>query len=558
MMRSGDREVQRATELPTYYYRDNFLSLLLTVARQYGDLLSKEERRFVDCWQQLGFDAQCLYVRLVSRVGPWFRESRLEYAELDRIDRAIDELLQSGLCVEATELQAPELDRLYTLAELRKVFDCGPSGVRKAGLLQAIAGMQLSGTELLAGLRGIDDARVIAPAATDTVAILQLLFFGNRRQGMTDFVLSDLGVARYYPYTLDRSGRRFPHRDALDEYLALANLADQVRDIVDVGEEDALFDAARELLSISPQYPASRERWSRLCNRVARHLERWGGDEIAISLYRRSAAHPARERRARLLEKAGDITAALDVCEDILTRPWCEDERDAALRIRPRLLRKLGADKVVRRRDKFAETTLALAPGEESVERAVARYLSSDWAGVYFVENSLMNALFGLAFWEQIFMPVPGAFNNPFQSVPADMYDSRFVELRRAAIDARLAELETLSLAEELPAAWRRFHGYQCNWVNWRVLDEQLIEDASTIVPAGHLVAIWRRILFDPRENRSGFPDLLALGERPGDYRMIEVKAPGDALQQSQRRWLRYFSEQGIPAQIAWVSWRDD
>ena len=28
----------------------------------------------------LGFDAQCLYVRLVSRVGPWFREDKLQYA----------------------------------------------------------------------------------------------------------------------------------------------------------------------------------------------------------------------------------------------------------------------------------------------------------------------------------------------------------------------------------------------------------------------------------------------------------------------------------------------
>jgi len=38
---------------------------------------------------------------------------------------------------------------------------------------------------------------------------MQLLFFGNHYQGMTDFVLSDLGVARYYPYRLDRSRRLF-------------------------------------------------------------------------------------------------------------------------------------------------------------------------------------------------------------------------------------------------------------------------------------------------------------------------------------------------------------
>ena len=53
-------------------------------------------------------------------------------------------------------------------------------------------------------------------------------------------------------------------------------------------------------------------------------------------------------------------------------------------------------------------------------------------AAVYYVENTLMNALFGLAFWEQIFEPVPGVFHNPFQSAPADMYDSAFRAARRA------------------------------------------------------------------------------------------------------------------------------
>jgi hypothetical protein len=64
--------------------------------------------------------------------------------------------------------------------------------------------------------------------------------------------------------------------------------------------------------------------------------------------------------------------------------------------------------------------------------------------------------------------------------------------------------------------------------------------------------------LFDPRENRNGFPDLIAFGERPGDYRMIEVKAPGDRLQGNQKRWLRYFAQHDIPASVAWVDWCDE
>jgi hypothetical protein len=168
-----------------------------------------------------------------------------------------------------------------------------------------------------------------------------------------------------------------------------------------------------------------------------------------------------------------------------------------------------------------------------------------------------MNALFGLAFWEVIFAPVTGAFHNPYQSVPGDMYDGDFAGRRRDLVDRRLAELGGLDLAVELPAAWRRYQGYQCRWVNWRYIDEELVAAAGRVMPADHLLAVWRHMLFDPRENRRGFPDLIALGKQPGEYRLIEVKGPGDALQDSQKRWLRRFRDIGVPYAVAWVSWRD-
>ena len=52
--------------------------------------------------------------------------------------------------------------------------------------------------------------------------------------------------------------------------------------------------------------------------------------------------------------------------------------------------------------------------------------------------------------------------------------------------------------------------------------------------------------------------DVLVLGETEGDYQLVEVKGPGDALQDSQKRWLRYFGQQSIPASVAWVQWADD
>lgn len=545
-------EPQPGPALPPHYYHDNFLALLATVERQYADLLSADESEFLARYRSLPFEARCLYVRLLSRVGPWFREARLDYAELGDIPAAIDALLATDLAVEAEALPADELGRLYTREELCSAFDLPRSGA-KADLLAALD----HGAALALPFAG--EGRVIAPAATDVAAVMSLLFFGNRHQGLTEFVLSDLGVARYYPYALDRQHRLFPDREALEEYLALAGLADTWREAREADSAGGvLAELGRAIRDFRPLHAVSRRRWFRLCNQLARELERLGEPALAMELYAASCLHPARERRARLLERADRHAEALALCDAIEAAPWCEEERDAAQRIRPRLLRRLHGARASRRRDAFATLQLQLPPAERGVEQAVAAHLAGQWQQVHYVENTLMNGLFGLAFWEQIFAPVPGVFNNPFQAVPTDMYEQGFAESRADILERRLAMLREADLGELLPAAFRRYHGYQCRWVNWRYLDEALVAAASTVIPPAHLLATWERMLFDPGENRRGFPDLLALGSSPGEYCMIEVKGPGDALQDSQKRWLRYFAEQGMPAQVAWVQWQDD
>ncbi len=614
-------------DLAPHYYRDNFFRLLDTVEAQYADLLHAHEQAFINRLRAAGFSAQCLYVRLVSRVGPWFREAKLEYTELGDCAPLLDELLAADLAVAADALALADLARLCTRAELAALFDT--SATRKADLLDEIAATEPDPQQLCAALLTADDARIVAPSHPDTVTLLQLLFFGNRRQSLTDFVLSDLGVARYYPYSLDRSRRLFPCREAVDEYLEFAALADLWHELQDsasstsratrlsavattaTGNETRLSNSpdssastededrrntapihgrlglperrpghpwprtppggplpvtdslagsaqlARVLLAFPARFPTSRRRRDRLCNSVARQLEREGELELALAVYRDSGTHPARERAARVLENLGEERAALEAAEVALGDPWCEEERDAMGRIATRLARKLGVPGYKRRRDDFAMLDLQVPRVERGVERAAAQCLVGEWSAVYYVENQLMNALFGLAFWEEIFAPVAGAFTNPFQSAPADMYDGGFREARRELLEARFAQLAGADLGEELSRAHAAYCDYQCRWVNWRAVDAELVAAAAATVPAQHLLAIWRRMLFDPRENRRGFPDLLALGEAPGEYCMVEVKGPGDTLQESQKRWLRFFAGEGIPAAVARVSWSD-
>lgn len=547
--------------LAPHYYRDNFLRLCDTVRRQYPDILSQPEAALLQRFYALPLKAQCLYVRLVSRSGPWFRESKLAYPELGACAPLLDELLQQDMAMQATSLGADDLGRLFTRPELGQIFSPwleSPRSGDKNTLLQAIDDLQLGDTMVMQAVSAFEAQRIIAPLGVDQLALFQLLFFGNRHQSLTDFVLQDLGVTRYYPYPLDPDQRLFGCRQALEEYLACAALGDQHRELLDCAEHELLPELAAQALAMQIHFPSSERRWQRLCNQLARDLERGEQWQLALQLYQRSQAHPARERSARILEKLGDLQEAVRLCQQIIDNPWCEAESEAAGRILPRLMRKLDGTRTPRSRDSFCDIELSIPRAEDCVELLVADHLGQRWRSVHFVENGLMNALFGLAFWQQIFQGVTGVFHHPFQSVPADMYEADFHPRREQAIATRLEELREGDLHALLEDAYTRYQGYQCRWVDWRRIEASLVSEAVRAIPSSHLLAIWERILFDPAENRRGFPDLVALGETEGDYALIEVKGPGDALQDNQKRWLRYFQANDIPAQVAWVTWCDD
>ncbi len=56
-------------ELPPKYYLDNFRFVLDHVQALYADILTAQESAFADDFNALSEDAQCLYVRLLSRRG---------------------------------------------------------------------------------------------------------------------------------------------------------------------------------------------------------------------------------------------------------------------------------------------------------------------------------------------------------------------------------------------------------------------------------------------------------------------------------------------------------
>jgi fanconi-associated nuclease 1 len=94
-------------------------------------------------------------------------------------------------------------------------------------------------------------------------------------------------------------------------------------------------------------------------------------------------------------------------------------------------------------------------------------------------ETRIITTLFGVLFWDIIFLLVPGAFETRFQTAPLDIAEDAFYHARRDAIETRLKELED-GRGEDIAKRIEAEHRAQKTWcvgVDWTLLEEGEIVD---------------------------------------------------------------------------------
>lgn len=546
-------------DLAPDYYLKNFRFLVEWVDERYADLLSAEEQDFIQQFYQLDTDAQCLLVRLSSRKGPLFRRDKLNYREITSIDIAAQSLIEAGLLMAETPISLEVLSGSLTKPELLLLFGdqlLGVKQARKEVLIQHIANQFIEPRTWLEWTNNqlgtawyLDNQQIIQT--------LLLLFFGNAYQDLTEFVLQDLGIYRYEHYPIDSQHRIFKNRTELEQYLHLVALREQLDKATDI----------ESLIQLSEQLPQQcvteklQRRRAKLCNQLAYELERVNEHELAFQLYQQSHLPPARERRIRLLEKTHRYSEAWELLNQLIAEPQNEQELQVAQRIAPRLAKKQGIN--AEKQTPTATTTnhLELAQITDNsgntvrVEEVVRLMLDDIEAPCVYAENALISALFGLWLWPEMFRGIEGAFANPFQAAPLDLYQENFVS-NRPGIATLWALLETDEYRQHIRHIWSEKHGIANHFVNWSFITSDLLDLALECVPAHHLRLIFKRLLFDIKNNRSGLPDLIQFYPEQKNYRMIEVKGPGDRVQDNQQRWLDYFAKQDIPAEVWYVRWQ--
>ncbi|WP_404376015.1 VRR-NUC domain-containing protein [Vreelandella aquamarina] len=540
-----------------FYYLANFRFVVAWVQARHGDLLNAEEHHALRQWSQLPRASQALLVRMVMRKGELFRVDKLRYPEIGDTHQALAPLLALGWVDDAPLLSVQELFRLLRLSELRDALQASmssvglPSNATKTALQAALTPV-LTDAMPLSQWWPEATTRIVRLGIMALCDRLRLMFFGNLRQDWAEFVLTELGLQRFEQVPLTAESRAFQHREEVDTYLALHRL----RERLESGEPPDQLAAAAPAASGNRWLDARR---SRLLLTLGRTVERSGDAELAVSLYAESNNSEARIRRLRVLERLGRYSEAYELAQAACEQAG-ESEAQALGRLLPRLARKLNQPTPYAPKTADAPAYVLELPGPQPVERAVAEYLSTVSAPVFYVENSLITGLFGLLLWPAIFKPLPGAFFHPFHSGPADLYREDFVRQRQAEIDACLAQLDDGRYRETIRATWQAKQGITSPFVHWGILSEPLLTAALSCLPAAHLRACFTRLLSDLKHNRAGLPDLIQLTpDAPAGeprYRMIEVKGPGDRLQDNQRRWIDFFCRHDMPVEVCHVRWQ--
>jgi hypothetical protein len=537
-----------------FYYLDNFQRVLDWIGGRYADLLTDEEQAFIAAFPALPQAARALFVRMVMRKGNLFRASKMIYAEIGCPVEAAQHLLPTGWIERDPVLSLDELFELLAKPEIVAAFgpDLHQKSARKAEQLESLRAAYADNRAFSAWYAGCSDValRILVKPLCDR---LRLIFFGNLRQDWTEFVLADLGVYRFEQVEFSSASRGFRNRRDVEHYLqlhackerfyeGLAPIEDVMNELpVDAFDNDWLEGRREKFLFQVGQHFEKQQDWPR-----------------ALDVYTRCGYPGSRGRAIRVLEKAERYHEAWQLLQEAERALENDAERQHLLRLKPRLARKLGHPKAIAPRP-VAPTRLDLClpvPGDGPwVEGAVRDHLACEEAPVFYVENMLANALFGLLCWRAIFAAIPGAFFHPFHRAPADLHSLDFHRRRAQEFADCLAQCDDGRYRATILAHFDEKAGISAPFVSWEYLDRALLELALDCIPAAHVKRWCERILADVKVNRTGFPDLIQFWPHEKRYRMIEVKGPGDRLQDNQLRWIDYCAAHDMPVAVCYLQW---
>jgi tetratricopeptide (TPR) repeat protein len=553
-------------DLPPKYYHDYFGYVLRFVRKMYSNILTDSEVQFLDGYNLLSEDAQCLFIRFSNRRKSFFRVASLSYQEIGDINAALEELYQHGFIESLSDThvsRATDIMDLFTKAEHLQFThllspDVPPAkSIKKPDLVRWL--LHEYEIKTLIDLIG-ETEPVVKVGFENEVMLMKFLFFGNRYADMTEFVIRDLGHVRFQSFDEAHLSIRFETRKDVDDTLMIS-LMKETFDLIkhELPPED-IFDWFMNWKAGIPGELSTKSlpSYRQFILKTGAWLERKKMLSQALSIYQLTDEAPARERRVRLLFNLGETDEAKALCEEIAENPQNADERYFSLDFQERIQnRKKRIIKRTTQALKSAEAIEVSLTYRHQVELGAIHYFQNEGFNAFFSENEPWRSLFGLLFWDIIYDTNVQAIHNPLQRVPSDFFLPDFYVKRSAQLKARLASANTKDILEDIiRKTYEVKFGTTNVLVSWYEGSLEKVLTLISLLTTAQIHVILFEIALNLRENTRGFPDLLVWKDH--DYAFIEIKSPTDHLSSRQLHWQHFFAENGINSKIVRVNWIKD
>ena len=527
---------------PADYYQANCRTVFQFVLDQYAPLLDGASRAQLGSYLHASDDAQRLFARLLTRKGPIYRIDSLSYKEVADLPRALNELEASLLIQINPRLAADNALNILRKSELQNLVPELPAPLRRGRKRDLIDHFctRFSDVQLCNAVSNAAAYLTMKEPRIWRTALM--LFFGRTGQDFSAFVTRDLGMMTYETVEIEA---QYGSRSELRYALALSELNRLTRRVSDFDhlQSELPRDLLRALSSLQLDNRWLNNRRQRGLSRLAQHFERQALYDDALCAYAQVQQHPARERQVRILKKMALDDQASNLLQEIRACPWSQAEA-------------LFAERFGKRNGGFQPDVQTFdidrVDAECRIEEQAMGILlqQSNVAWVAYVENSLVRTLTGLFYWPLIFTPIQGAFTNPFQAAPNDLYADDFLQARQHVLE----ELESRYACDEsmyqgMREVAQSKRGIANPLVSWGLLEQLTLDDLLALIPADDIRALAACVIRNLPERRTGLPDLL-VAYMDGAYAFVEVKGPNDQLQPGQRIWLQTFQDLHIDA---WV-----
>ncbi len=563
-------------DLPTYYYHTHFHEFLKFVTGPCASLLDQEDQAFIQSFQALNKDQQCLIIRFVNRKSIFIKPSAYDYDEIDNIDDNFYQLFQDKWfkpiqCKHAAEFveNLTKTEILSLLEEINVLLERPIAYKKSAPKLKLV---EILITEVSA--EQICDSSIASDYWEGNferpIYYFLYLYFGNFHAKLNQFSMRDLGVMR----TRKEQAQVLARFDSIDSAKSAFNLHFQLNDvrIALANFKHATPKEADQVRKHKKQHHAYlTEQLSTMCLPIGdkavelhQRLQLLLANDLlafdathALDVLQNIGSSAASEKWIREAYKQGHTEAVEARLEKIIQEPLCEDLLAFAEDF---LARKYHKKRTSVLTDMLRENSQTIAIDEihkGAVERGVVAYYEQRKVLALRTENEIWRALFGLYFWREIYELEGLGLSNEFDHVPTSLKSNQFYELAKEQIEARLSSTDSkASLFKQLSFVAAQHYGEGNIVFRWR---KNILERLNLLIKhseLSQLLSLLRFMTQDWQNLSDGFPDLMLIEN--DKLRFEEVKSEGDQLRRNQLLSIQKLQSLGFDVRITNVVWTFD